>query len=408
MRREAEHAGAMPCPAPAPAPLRHTPQASPPISQVAIVAGEASGDLLGSLLIRAVRDAGLPSEFYGIAGAKMQAAGARSLYPMETLSVRGYVEALGSLRRILAIRKALKGKLRADPPRLFIGVDAPDFNLSLEAGLKRAGIPTVHFIGPSVWAWRPKRIRKVRAAASHVLLIFPFEEEIYREAGIPATYVGHPVAHALPEPDRARARERLALAADGEYVALLPGSRPGELKALAALFIDTVKHLHQARPDARFLIPLVNRETRLLFEQALHRAQATELPIRILFGHAHDAMQAADVALIASGTATLEALLLDCPQVITYRVPWLTAQIMKRQALLPWIGLPNILAKRDLVPEILQERATPENLASALRGLLEDEGARQAQIEEFRIQRARLRRDTPRLIAHALRPFLEG
>ncbi len=406
MRLEAEQSRAAACPVSIPSPL--TPQPASLNPKVAIVAGEASGDLLGSLLMRAVRDAGLPADFFGIAGPRMQSAGARSLFPMEALSVRGYVEALGSLRKILGIRRALKKRLRADPPALFIGVDAPDFNLSLEAGLKRAGIPTVHFIGPSIWAWRPKRIRKVRAAASHVLLIFPFEEEIYRDAGIPATYVGHPVAHALPEPDRARARERLALAADGEYVALLPGSRPGELKALAALFIDTVKHLHQARPDARFLIPLVNRETRLLFEQALHRAQATDLPIRILFGHAQDAMQAADVALIASGTATLEALLLDCPHVITYRVPWLTAQIMKRQALLPWIGLPNILAKRDLVPEILQERATPENLANALRGLLEDEDARQAQIEEFRIQRARLRRDTPRLIAQALRPFLAG
>ncbi len=406
MRREAEQSRAAACPVSISS--RLTPHASRLTPKVAIVAGEASGDLLGSLLIGAVRDAGLPADFFGIAGPRMQSAGARSLFPMQALSVRGYVEVLGSLRKILGIRRALKNRLRADPPALFIGVDAPDFNLSLEAGLKRAGIPTVHFIGPSIWAWRPKRIRKVRAAASHVLLIFPFEEEIYRDAGIPATYVGHPVARALPEPDRAKARERLALAADGEYVALLPGSRPGELKALADLFIATVRKLHETRPDTRFLIPLVNRETRLLFEQALHRAQATDLPIRILFGHAHDAMQAADVALIASGTATLEALLLDCPHVITYRVPWLTAQIMKRQALLPWIGLPNILAKRDLVPEIMQERATPEHLANALRGLLQDESARKAQIEEFRIQRARLRRDTPRLIAHALRPFLEG
>lgn len=386
----------------------HTQPAARLTGNVAIVAGEASGDLLGSLLIEAVRGAGLPAEFFGIAGPRMQAAGARSLFPMEALSVRGYVEALGSLGRILAIRRALARRLRSDPPKLFIGVDAPDFNLSLEAGLKRAGIPTVHFVGPSVWAWRPKRIRKVRAAAAHVLLIFPFEEAIYREAGIPATYVGHPIAHALPEPDRRKARERLALAADAEYLALLPGSRPGELKALAALFIDTVKRLHARRPQTRFLIPLVNRETRLLFQEALHRADALDLPIRILFGHAHDAMQAADAALIASGTATLEALLLDCPHVITYRVPWLTAQIMKRQALLPWIGLPNILAGRNLVPEILQERATPENLADALLALLEDESARVSQIEAFRVQRARLRRDTPRLIAQALRPFLTG
>ena len=377
-------------------------------SRVAIVAGEASGDLLGSLLIQAVKAADLPADFFGIAGPKMQAAGARSLFPMETLSVRGYVEALGSLGKILGIRRALKRNLRADPPRLFIGVDAPDFNLALETGLKAAGIPTVHFVSPSVWAWRPKRIEKMRKAAAHVLLIFPFEEELYRQAGIPATYVGHPIAHALPEPDKLKAREKLALAPDGEYVVLMPGSRPGELKALARLFIEAAKRLHAARPQARFLIPLVNRETRMSFEQALYQADAGELPLRILFGHAHDALRAADAALIASGTATLEALLLDCPHVITYKVPWLTWRIMKRKALLPWIGLPNILANRSVVPEIIQDQAQPQALADALQHLLADAGARHAQIEEFQIQRARLKRDTPRLIAHALRPFLAG
>ncbi|MEW5786859.1 MAG: lipid-A-disaccharide synthase [Pseudomonadota bacterium] len=373
---------------------------------VAIVAGEASGDLLGSLLIQAVKTAGLSAHFHGIAGPKMQAAGARSLFPMEALSVRGYVEALGSLGRILGIRRALKRFLRDRPPALFIGVDAPDFNLSLEAALKRVGIPTVHFISPSVWAWRPKRIEKVRQAVSHALLIFPFEEALYQKAGIPATYVGHPIAHALPEPGRIQAREKLGLAKDGEYVVLMPGSRPGELKALARLFIETAKALHEKRPQARFLIPLVNRETRQRFEEALHLAQAVDLPLRILFGHAHDALQAGDAALIASGTATLEALLLDCPQVITYKVPRLTWWIMKRQALLPWIGLPNILAGKTVVPEIIQDAATPANLCTALDSLLSDKEARQAQIQVFQEQRQRLRRDTPRLIAQALAPFL--
>lgn len=383
-------------------PIPHPPR-------VAIVAGEDSGDLLGSLLIQSLREYGLAAEFTGIAGPRMQAAGARSLFPMEALSVRGYVEALGSLRRILGIRRELTRRLKASPPRLFIGVDAPDFNLTLEALLKRAGIPTVHFVSPSVWAWRPRRIRTVRKAVHHALLIFPFEEDLYRQAQIPATYVGHPLAHALPEPNRQTARERLALERDAEWVALLPGSRPSELRALADLFIHGAKILHRLRPHARFLVPLVNRETRLAFEAALHRADAHhDLPLRILFGHAHDAMQAADCALIASGTATLEALLLDCPHVITYKVPWLTYQIMKRQALLPWIGLPNILAGRDVVPEILQDQATPEALARALETLLQDDGARHAQLEEFAVQRARLKRDTPRLIAQALRPFLEG
>jgi lipid-A-disaccharide synthase len=379
---------------------------SPPLTPIAIVAGEASGDLLGSLLIGSLKQAGLAGDFFGIAGPKMQAAGARSLFPMEALSVRGYVEALGSLRKILGIRAALNNRLRANPPRLFIGIDAPDFNLSLETGLKKAGIPTVHFVSPSVWAWRPKRIEKVRKAVSHALLIFPFEEALYQQAGIPATYVGHPIAHALPEPRRAQARERLGLSQNAEYVVLMPGSRPGELKSLAKLFIETIKQLNKSRPETRFLIPLVNRETRLKFEQALYEADGRDLPLRILFGHAHDALQAADAALIASGTATLEAMLLDCPHVITYKVPWLTWQIMKRQALLPWIGLPNILAERGIVPEIIQDMATPDALAEALEKLLVDEDARQAQIEEFQVQRARLKRDTPRLIAQALRPFL--
>ncbi len=376
------------------------------MKDIAIVAGEASGDLLGSLLIRSVREAGLDVGFQGIAGAKMQAAGARSLFPMEALSVRGYVEALGSLRKILGIRRALKKRLLTAPPSLFIGVDAPDFNLDLEAALKRRGIATLHFIGPSVWAWRPKRIRKIARAASHVLLIFPFEEAIYQQAGIPATYVGHPLAHALPEPDRKAARERLGLAPDGEYVALLPGSRPSELRALGRLYVETAKRIARTRPRTRFLIPLATRETRQAFERILHEADARELPLRILFGHAHDAMQAADAALIASGTATLEALLLECPHVISYRVPWLTWQIMKRQALLPWIGLPNILAERTVVPEILQDHATPEALAEAIEALLADDEARATQIEAFRVQRARLKRDTPRLIADTVRSFL--
>lgn len=374
--------------------------------QIGIVAGEASGDLLGSLLIDALKATRPDIDFFGIAGPKMQASGARSLFPMQALSVRGYVEALGSLSEILAIRRALKHRLLADKPRLFIGVDAPDFNLALERALKKAGIASVHFVSPSIWAWRPKRINKVRRAISHALLIFPFEEDIYRNAGIPATYVGHPLAHALPDPDRKSARERLGLREDVEYVVLMPGSRPGELKALARLFIEAAKILAAKRPQTRFLIPLVNRETRQAFEQSLHEADALDLPIRILYGHAHDALQAADAALIASGTATLEALLLECPHVITYKVPWLTWQIMRRQALQPWIGLPNILAGAAIVPEIIQDQATPDALAQALEHLLDDHDARESQLEAFRQQRARLKRNTPALIAQALRPFL--
>ncbi len=385
-----------------------------PSIQVGIVAGEASGDLLGSLLIGALNSAQPGLVFTGIAGPKMQALGAQSRFPMQALSVRGYVEALGSLKKILAIRRALQRHLLQTRPEVFIGVDAPDFNLALERSLKNAGIPSVHFVSPSIWAWRPKRINKVRRSVSHMLLIFPFEEEIYRKAGIPATYVGHPLAHALPEPNRKTARERLGLQAEGEYVVLMPGSRPGELKALARLFIETAKTLSVRRPGTRFLIPLVNRETRQAFDQSLHEAnisadpETRELALRILYGHAHDALQAADAALIASGTATLEALLLECPHVITYKVPWLTWQIMRRQALQPWIGLPNILAADAVVPEIIQNQATPEALAQALEQLLGDESAREKQRATFRQQRSRLKRDTPALIAQALQPFLAG
>jgi len=376
--------------------------------QVGIVAGEASGDLLGSLLIDALKRAHPRICFTGIAGPKMQSLGAESLFPMQALSVRGYVEALGSLSKILAIRRALKRHLLESRPQLFIGVDAPDFNLALERTLKQAGIPSVHFVSPSIWAWRPKRINKVRKAVSHMLLIFPFEEDIYRQAGIPATYVGHPLAHALPEPNRQLARERLGLQASGEYVVLMPGSRMGELKALSRLFIEAAKCLAVKRPQTRFLIPLISRETRQAFEQSLHDAKALDLPLRMLYGHAHDALQAADAALIASGTATLEALLLECPHVITYKVPWLTWQIMRRQALQAWIGLPNILAGESIVPEILQNQAAPEALAQGLDDLLSDPTARERQIDAFRQQRARLKRNTPALIAHALRPFLDS
>jgi lipid-A-disaccharide synthase len=388
--------------------LGFTPHSSPLTHHsIGIVAGEASGDLLGSLLIKSLREQHDDLLFQGIAGPKMQAQGATTLFAMETLSVRGYVEALASLRKILAIRRRLAGSLIEQRPKLFIGIDAPDFNLGLETRLKRAGIPTVHFISPSIWAWRKERIHKIRKAVSHMLLIFPFEDAIYREAGIPATYVGHPLAYALPaQPNRAAAREKLGLQADATYVALLPGSRQSEVAQLADLYLNTAKRLLEQRPDLRFLVPLATQETRRLFTEALHRHGADEMPIRILFGHAHDALQAADAAIVASGTATLEAALLDCPHVITYRVPWLTYKLMMRGAYLPWVGLPNILANRDVVPELIQDRAQPELLTEAVLTLLTDGDTREAMLDAFTGIRNSLRRDTPRLINQALEPFL--
>ncbi len=377
---------------------------------ICVVAGESSGDLLGAMLIDALKSSGINAQFYGIAGPKMQAAGATSLFPMDTLSVRGYVEALSALPRILRIRKKLVRHCLNDRPDLFIGIDAPDFNLGIEQRLKAAGIPTVHFVSPSVWAWRANRLNKMAKAVDHTLLIFPMEAPLYATAAIPATYVGHPFAHHLPIRNEKAARERLKLDAQQKQVVLMPGSRVSELNALADLFVLTAKQLYAKQPTVQFLVPLVTRETLALFEAAMSRHDAWGLPVRILYGHAHDALEAADCALIASGTASLEALLLGCPHLITYKVPTLTAWIMRRKAKLkrgqkPRIGLPNFLANRDLVPEFLQKDAEPHRLADALTTLLNDPVAAAAQRTAFAEIREQLTRDTPRLIADALQSF---
>jgi lipid-A-disaccharide synthase len=371
--------------------------------RIGIVAGEASGDLLGSHLVAALKTRLPQAEFVGIGGPKMMAAGVHSLFPMETLSVRGYVEALRSLPAILRIRSQLKRYLLQHPPQLFIGVDAPDFNLGLEKKLKRAGIPTVQYVGPSLWAWRGGRIRKIKRAVSHMLLLFPFEKSIYDAAGIPATYVGHPLADLLPlVPDRLAAREQLKLKADAEVVALLPGSRQSELKLMADLFVQTALAIHRERPQTVFLAPLVTKETRQIFETAVYRNQATELPVKILFGHAHDAMTAANVVLVASGTATLEAALLKRPMVITYRIPTLTYKIWRRHVYLPYVGLPNILAGRFIVPEVLQQDATPENLSQAVCKLLADKELAGALQQEFTSMHQTLRLSNAEAAADAI------
>jgi lipid-A-disaccharide synthase len=352
--------------------------------RIGIVAGEASGDLLGSHLVLALK-AQLPAaEFVGIGGPKMIAAGVKSLYPMETLSVNGYVEALRSLPEILKIRRALKRFFLADPPQLFIGIDAPDFNLGLERALKRREIATLQYVGPSLWAWRGGRIKKIKRAVSHMLLLFPFEKKLYDAAGIDATYVGHPLADTLPiQPDRAAAREYLKLPSAAEVVALLPGSRQSELKMLADLFVRTARTIARTRPGTRFLVPLITKETREIFEVAIYRNDAQDLALKILFGHAHEAMTAASVVLVASGTAALEAALLKRPMVITYRVPALTYRLMWPRRYLPYVGLPNVLAGRFIVPELLQSDATAENLAQAVCNLLAHKPVMNALEEEF-------------------------
>jgi lipid-A-disaccharide synthase len=374
---------------------------------VAIVAGEASGDLLGASLVRAVRSRFPDTEFYGIAGPQMIAAGARTLVPMEKLSVRGYVEALKSLPELLRIRSRLARHLLEEKPDLFIGVDAPDFNLGLERRLKRAGVPVVHYVSPSIWAWRAGRLPAIGRAIDRMLTIFPFEDAIYARAGIASTYVGHPLADQIePASNRSDARVQLRLPESVSAIALLPGSRRGELQAHADLFIDTARRLAGRRPGVRFIVPLATRETRDYFESRLYARDAQDLELTILFGHARLALQAADVALVASGTATLEAALARCPMVITYRVPRLTYWLMMRKALLPWVGLPNILAGEFIVPELLQENATPENLEQALCNWLDHKGARKALDARYAVIHADLRRGNDERVAQALAPYL--
>ena len=374
---------------------------------IGVVAGEASGDLLGAYLIGALR-ARLPeARFTGIGGPRMQSAGMEMLYPMEKLAVRGYVEVLRHYAEILGIRRRLAARFIEQPPALFVGVDAPDFNLDLELKLKAAGIPTAHFVSPSIWAWRGERIDKIRRAVEHMLVIFPFEQEIYDKAGIPATYVGHPLAEMLaPSPDRAAAREQLRLPVTAKVIVLLPGSRLSEVGQMADTFIETAGQIAAAVPDAQFLVPLVNRSTRELFETALYRREAGELNLTILFGHAHEAMAAADVVLAASGTATLEAALIGRPMVIAYRMPRASWWIMSNRRYQPYVGLPNILAGEFIVPEFLQDEATPENLSQAVLNLLFD-GVVRARLEtRFAAIARELRQDSAGRMASALLPLV--
>ncbi len=377
-----------------------------------MVAGESSGDLLGSHLIEAFKPhlAHLPdTRFFGIGGPKMEAAGFSAEWPAEKLAVRGYVEVLRHYREIVGIRRQLLKRLLTDPPDIFIGVDAPDFNLWLEARLKAAGITTIHFVSPSVWAWRGARLRKIARSVSQMLCLFPFEPEIFHRQGIEASYVGHPLADIIPlEPDQRATRERLNLPQDEIVFALLPGSRQSELHFMAETFIETAKRLHLRFPRARFLVPLISRETRMQFETELWLRGAQELPLTLLFGHAHDAMAAADAVLVASGTATLEAALFKKPMVIAYKMsPW-SWQLMRRMRYQPWVGLPNILARHFAVPEFLQDEATPDNLAQALGNLVGDQIMRERLHDLFSNLHRLLRQNTADKAAAAILPALLG
>jgi len=369
--------------------------------RIAIIAGEASGDLLGAGLIRAVVARYPQARFEGIAGPRMTAAGCEVLYPMERLSVIGLLETLRRYRELRGVRKRLIKRFIDDPPDLFVGVDAPDFNLSLEFALHRSGISTLHYASPQVWAWRRYRLPRIRRAVDMMLTLFPFEEAFFREHGVDARFVGHPLADRIPDdPDSRTARAALGLPVDAEVVAILPGSRLSEASLLADTMVRAARWLAQRRPAVRFVVPLVNDLVRECFEAAM--AACADCPeMQLLEGDARGAMTAADAVLLASGTATLEALLLKRPMVITYRLSplswWVASMVVK----VPYVGLPNLLAGRPVVPEFLQEDATPENLGGALLEFLEDPDRAERLKDEFRRIHARLRNDADERAADA-------
>jgi len=373
----------------------------PQALRLGMVAGEASGDLLASLLLDGLKARWPVLAAGGIGGPKMVARGFDAWWPADKLSLFGYVDVLLNYRELVGIRNALGDRLIAERPDVFVGVDAPDFNFGLEKRLRAAGIKTVHFVCPSIWAWRGDRVHTLAASADHVLCLFPLEPELLRAHGIKATYVGHPLAQVIPlEPDRAAARVALGLPETAQVVALLPGSRRSEIRLIAPRVLAAAATLHRERPGVRFVLP-VAPGMRALVEPLLLR-HAPGVPVDLLDGRSHDALAACDVAIVASGTATLEAALFKRPMVITYVVSWLNALRMKRLRLQPWVGLPNVLCRDFVVPELLQEAATPQALARATIEWLDDEARREKVRVRFNELHHLLRRDTVRESADAI------
>lgn len=372
----------------------------------ALVAGEASGDLLAGLLLGGLRQRWPGLTGVGIGGPQMAAQGFDAWWPSERLAVRGYVEVLRHYRDIVGIRHQLRQRLlQGERPDAFIGVDAPDFNLELEANLKSAGVRTVHFVCPSIWAWRPERVRKIQASADHVLCIFPFEPALLAEHGIAATYVGHPVANVVPmEPDRQAARRQLGLPEDATVVALLPGSRGSEVDYLAHRFFEAARLMQRARPGLRFVLPAVPAQRERIERVAREAGVADQ--VQLVPGQSHAVLAACDATLIASGTATLEAALFKRPMVIAYNMNWLSWQIMRRQRLQPWVGLPNILCQDFVVPELLQEEASPQRLAQAVLDWLDAPERVRALQTRFTQLHHELRRDTAALATDAIEALL--
>ena len=375
---------------------------------VAMVAGETSGDLLAGLLLDGLKTRWPELQAFGIGGSNMISRGFDAWWPSDKLAVRGYVEVLRHYREIVGIREQLKTRLLTSSPDIFIGVDAPDFNLDLEAALKAKGIKTVHFVSPSIWAWRADRVEKIRRSVDHVLCIFPFEVALLAQHGIAATYVGHPLANVIPmQPDRAAARARLGLNEPDTVIAILPGSRQSEIQYLAKRFFQAAALINITQPAIKFIVPAIPALKpaieRIAHEAGLHGVQ-------ILDGQSHSVLAACDVTLIASGTATLEAALFKRPMVIAYNMNWLSWRIMQRKKLQPWVGLPNILCEEFVVPELLQDAATPQALADAVLQWVEIKAREPAKIsaleQRFTRLHAELQRNTSQLATDAIEKIL--
>jgi len=370
---------------------------------LALVAGEVSGDLLAARLMAGLRPRLPGVAFHGIGGPRMLEQGLVSDVPMDTLTVRGLLPVLLRYRELKGIQNRLRDRLLAERPAAFIGADYPGFNLGLEEQLRAGGIPTVHFVGPQIWAWRGGRIKKIQRAVSHMLVIFPFEEELYRQAGVPVTYIGHPLAETIPmQPDVAGARRRLGLADDAKVVTVMPGSRMSEIKYLTEPYLRTVKLLAARDPSLRFVAPMAGARQKAYFTQIAAKAGLQDAPLRLVDGQSHDCIAAADAVLAASGTATLEVALFKKPMVIAYKVLQAEWLLIRNMGYLPWIGLPNILAREAVVPEFLQHAATPEALAGALWFQLNDENNRKRLQQRFTDMHHSLLRDSAQKSADAV------
>ena len=375
---------------------------------IAIVAGESSGDLLGSHLIKSLKLARTDLKFIGVAGPKMIKEGATSFFLMEELSVRGYFEAFRKLFHLIKLRKKLLKQILKEKPDLFVGIDAPDFNFWIEKQLKKKGVPVIHYVSPSIWAWRKSRVRKIKKSIDHMLTIFPFEKNIYSKANIPATFVGHPLADMIPlYSNKKKAQDKLRIIKATKVIALLPGSRQGEVKWHTQLLIDSAIEISKKINDVKFLVPLPTRETYDIFSKILFKNTQAELDIQLLIGHASDAINAADLVIVASGTATLETALYKKPMIVIYKMSSISWQILKRMRYLPFVSLPNILLNKFLVPELLQGDATSENISSKSFEILKNASYRKNLLTQFTKIHHQLKQNTSDRLNKVILKFIK-